>query len=91
MDTTSQLVAGALGLYHVAPLVRACGRIWSEREVKRSEVVRKETGERRDVRLRVGGGKWWKDLGGAKVHLLVHGLALGALGSLALGAGKGSC
>jgi hypothetical protein len=59
VDETSRAVAGALGVYHFAPLVRAVSRLSAGRQ-------------------------YGKGLGGAGVHAVVHGVALGALGGLSL-------
>lgn len=59
VNETSRAVAGALGVYHFAPFMRAVSRLSD-------------------------GSQYGKGLGGAGVHAVVHGVALGALGGLFL-------
>ncbi|CAL3962792.1 unnamed protein product [Diplocarpon coronariae] len=68
VDETSQRVAGALAVYHVAPLVRAVGRIGNGTEGERG------ASRRASGREEAEGG-----LGGPWLHAATHACALGAL------------
>ncbi|KAK2627774.1 hypothetical protein QTJ16_002420 [Diplocarpon rosae] len=71
-DDTSRRVAGALAVYHVAPLMRAVERIGAGVEGKKER-------EREALRGVGGRGKAEGDLGGPWVHAVMHASALGAL------------